>query len=78
MISISPVDVFGREMRLEPVVIDMHRRRGARRRAVMQLRAAAPGQEQGVVLDAIDEGEHLRRRAFDQYRFFDQGHGKVA
>jgi hypothetical protein len=68
------LDVFGRKVRLEAVVVDVHRRRRARRRALVQVGAAAPGQELGIVLDPIDEGEHLRRRAFDENGFFDQGH----
>jgi hypothetical protein len=41
----------------------------------MQLGTTAPGQKGRVVLDAINQIEHLCRRAFDQDGFFDKSHG---
>ncbi len=66
--------VFGGKARFDTVIIDVHARHRQLRRALNHLTAAAPGQEARIILDAIDEFEHLLGAALDEHGFFNDGH----
>ena len=68
--------VLGAEVRLDAVVVDVQRRRGDRLGTLDQFGAAAPGQEQRVLLAAIDELEHLLGGELYQDELIDFGHGQ--
>ena len=68
--------IFRGEMGFDPVVVDVD---ACRRMPVSpgnQLGSAAPGQEFRVILDTIDQFEHLLRRQRDENGFFDKRHGE--
>jgi hypothetical protein len=61
-------------MRPDAAIVDVQG--GDRLLLVAELAAglAAPGQKLRIVLDPVDEIEHLLRRTLDQHRFLDHGH----
>ena len=68
------VTVGGREVCPHAVIVDIdpHQRRG--RCSLENGGAAAPRQERGVILDPLDQVEHLLRAVLDEHRFTDAGH----
>jgi len=66
--------IFSGEMGLDAVIADVDARRSDLGIAFDQLGSATPGQKLRIVLDAVDELEHLRRRTRDEDGFFDDGH----
>jgi len=59
------------------VVVDLDRRDQPGRRALSHVDAAAPGQEDRVVFDLVDEGEHLFGAVIEQDGFVDDCHDAV-
>src|SRR5690606_30806182 len=70
----TPLGIFGREVRLDAVIIDVDRRNGKGVGSFVKFGATAPWQEMFIVLAPVHEREHLLRGEFDQNELLDVSH----
>ena len=69
--------ILGGEALPDAVVVDLNGGHQPVRRPLTDLDPATPGQKRRVILDPVDQGEHLLGAVSEQYGFMNNGHDAI-